>query len=172
VLAGASFFLGLAGHQQSADHSITTAAIVLAAGFSVLSGLAYSRSRLSGPAVAAVLLGNQIVLHVGLTLGSAATSASDASHGGHGVSGLVPSPLMILAHLVATILTAVVIVVVEASYLACVALLAWFNRLIRLAPHTPPALRRAVCIAAFRHPLWHSRPPGAVPGRGPPALVA
>src|SRR5512135_3209087 len=118
VLAGASLLLGLIGHYQAGGHSLTATAMLLATGFCVLSALAYSRRRLSGPAVAGLLLGNQLVLHVGLTLGATGAAASGSSHPGHVAAdhaGLVPSVGMILAHLVATVLTAVTIVVVEAS---------------------------------------------------------
>jgi hypothetical protein len=171
ALAGASFTLGLLGHRQAGGHSLTTGALVFAAGFCVLSGLAYSRRRLSGPAVAAILLGNQVVVHVGLALGAGSAHAGHASSAASAGSGLLPSGGMILAHLVATTLTAAAIVLVEASYLACVALLTWFLRAVRLVPRGVLAVRRLSCPTAYRAPLWHSRPVGSVPGRGPPRLV-
>src|SRR5512142_3448617 len=115
VLAAASFALGLAGHQHGGGGSVSVEALALAAAYCVLSGLAYSRRRLSGPAVAAILLTNQVVLHVGLTFG-ATSEGAHAGHGGPNPTGLAPSSWMIVSHLTATALTAVAIVVVEGSY--------------------------------------------------------
>lgn len=164
VLAAASFALGLTGHQQAGNgHAIPTETLIFAAAYCVLAGLAYSRRRLSGPAVGLVLLGNQVVLHVALTLGA----GTGAAHAGH-LAGLVPSPLMILSHIVATVLTAATIVVVEGSYLVCTALLNRLGRIFRLAPVLVVASQRARCGTGYRHLLWRSRHPGCVPGRGPP----
>lgn len=168
VLAAASFALGLAGHQHGGGESVSVEALALAAAYCVLAGLAYSRRRLSGPAVAAILLTNQVVLHVGLTLGA----TSEGAHAGHGPTGLVPGVWMIVSHLAATALTAVAIVVVEGSYLLCIALLSWISRAVRLAPAPPSAPRRAGFGTAYRHPHWRSHHPGSVPGRGPPCSVA
>lgn len=168
VLATASFTLGLAGHQHGGGESGSVEPLVLAAVYCVLAGLAYSRRRLSGPAVAAILLTNQAVLHVGLTLGA----TWEGAHSGHGSTGLVPGFWMIVSHLAATALTAVAIVVVEGSYLLCIALLSWISRAVRLVPAPPHAPRRVGCGTAYRHPHWHSRHPGSVPGRGPPRSVA
>jgi hypothetical protein len=168
VLSAASFTLGLAGHQHGGGGSASTEALALAAAYCVLAGLAYSRRRLSGPAVTAILLTNQVVLHVGLTLGA----TSEGAHSGHGSTGLVPGVWMILSHLTATALTAVAIVVVEGSYLVCIALLNWISRAVRLVPAAPRAPRRVACGTAYRHPHWRSHHPGSVPGRGPPRSVA
>lgn len=171
VLAAASFALGLAGHQRGGGHAVATGTLLFAAAYCVLAGLAYSRRRLSGPAVGAILLGNQVVLHVGLTLGAGSTAGSTAGpHTGH-VEGLVPGPWMILSHLVATALTAATIVVVEGSYLVCTALLNRIGRAFRLFPNLVVVPLRARCGMAYCHLFWRSRHPGCVPGRGPPSPV-
>jgi hypothetical protein len=168
VLASASFALGLAGHQQAGGHHLSPESLAFAAAYCLLASLAYSRRHLSGPAVAAILFTNQVVVHVGLTLGA----SGSGPHAGHGVDGLVPGPWMIVAHLAATVLTAATIVVVEASYLVCTSLLNRIGRAGLLSPTPPRGPRSVRCGTAYRTAFWHSRHPGSVPGRGPPLLAA
>lgn len=190
ALASASFGLGVLGHLEAGGHAGSPLELALAAGYCALSGWSYSRRRLSGLGVSGVLLGNQVVLHLSLAIGSSrglptgivtVTDCADG-HGGLGRSlvtashatashagmGLIPSGWMILAHLVATLLTVGVLVAVEGLCLGLTLLGLWLARVFRVAMGPPLLLRRPPGIIAVGLPPWRSRHVGARPGRGPP----
>lgn len=199
TLAFASFAIGLGGHLQAGGHATSVPATAFAAGWCAVSGWSYSRRRLSGPGVAAVLLINQIVIHLALAIGSAMDMATVSAecHGGysgyqqavtmtteiagpgadtdHGDAAMAMSVLpdgwMILAHVLATLVTVAAIVAVEALCAGLAALANWLTRMLRptaCAPLvlTPPSTQVVVTLLA-----WTSRPTGARPGRGPPGAA-
>lgn len=186
AMASASFGLGTAGHVLAGGHATSPAGLLVAGGFCALAGAGYSRRRRSGPATTALLLANQLVLHVGLAWSSSAAAMGPlgdpscheraplgAVPGGHlhaAAMPVLPDGWMLLAHLLATLLTVAILVVVEASYLACVALVQWLLRLVLIALRQPLIRYPSSCPPAYRLPTWRSRPIVTRSGRGPPAL--
>lgn len=192
TLASASFGLGLAGHLEAGGHATSPAAIALAAGWCALSGWSYSRRRLSGPRIGLVLLGNQVIMHLTLAIGSSMsmTAVSTATDCGGAHSGnepsvvttgnegrdaatssmeLLPSGWMLVAHLLATALAAGAIVAVEVLVLGLTALAHWLDRVTRVATRDPLLIAPQAGMTTGRLPSWTSRPIGARPGRGPPS---
>jgi hypothetical protein len=183
ALASASFGLGLAGHVQAGGHSGSSGALAFGAAFCALTAWSYAWRRLSGPAVAALLLANQLVMHAALALSPSTADRGPAAAGSchdapaaagraaeHATASLLPSGWMLCAHVVASVLAAVVIVAVEAVWLGVVALAAWIARVARVAFAAPPLPLPFRAVVRAATPSWTSRPVGARPGRGPPHL--
>jgi hypothetical protein len=195
ALASASFGLGVLGHLEAGGHAGSPLELALAAGYCALSGLSYSKRQLSGLGVTGVLLGNQVILHLALAIGSsrgsvtgivtvtdcadghgglsrslvtASHATADHATAGHAEMGLIPSGWMVLAHLVATLLTVGVLVVVEGLCLGLTLLGHWLARVLRVALGPPLLLRRPQGTVAVGIPPWRSRHVGAHLGRGPP----
>lgn len=190
ALAVASFGLGVGGHLQAGGHATAPVAFALAAGFCALSGWSYSRRRLSAAGLVTVLLGNQVIIHLTLTLGAPMHSLRAASTGDcvsmSGMAGgptpaapvdtsaatmampLVPDRWMILAHLVATVLTAGVLLAVQTLCTGLAAVSRWLARVLRVALGTPLPFPATVRAGWAYLPTWTSRAVGCRPGRGPP----
>jgi hypothetical protein len=189
TLATASFGLGLTGHLEAGGHATSWAGLGFAAGWCALSGWSYSRTRLSGRRAGGVLLANQVVMHLALAISSASAMTSAISTDCGQTAGvmtmdpvvrmnspaaamqMVPSGWMLLAHLLATVLAAGAIVLVQAVCLGLVTLAHRFDRVVAVATRPPLLLRRRPCMPVMvRLRGWIDRHPGARPGRGPPAL--
>lgn len=194
ALASASFGLGLVGHLEAGGHATSPLAMVFAAGFCALSGWSYSRRRLSAPGLVAVLLANQVIMHLSLAIGSGmgtpgtvsadddcltghtrqSVSVATVGTGPHDAAAtamhLIPDGWMILAHLVATLLTAGVLLAVQTLCLGLSVLAGWLARAVRVAFRAPLLLARGGGTVWAALPSWTSRSIGARPGRGPPLL--
>jgi hypothetical protein len=161
--------LAAAGHVAGGG-SLPPATAAILLGLTVAGSVALSGRRWTFSALATVLLGVQLVCHVALAGPATAANLTNHSHAAHGAT-----PSMLIAHVLAALVTAVVLRRGESWCWRLVALLARPAQVARLFSTRPalkpvarllpaadgaPALLRSLLLA------------DAQPRRGPPALLA
>lgn len=171
VVATGSVGLGLAGHVVAGGAPPATAPRLLLLGAAVLGGVALSGRRWTLGPLLLVLLGGQVVCHVAL---------ADAGTRGHTHQHGLSAP-MTIAHLLAALATAALLLRGEA----------WCWRLCALVARTPSVVRLLASTAAVQAmpapPALATPPPSATaplpvlrslllsrsrPRRGPPAAAS
>ncbi|GAB3526229.1 hypothetical protein [Arthrobacter monumenti] len=177
VMAASTIALAAAAHVLGGGSLPKPDVFLLLAGLVILPIAGLTARKVSTPAMMAVLGIGQVILHEAFVLLGPAHSMGMAAHG-HGMahgsspsllgSAMLSSPVMLGAHCLATVATAVVLAKNEAALFA---LLAWLRPLIQLpevqAPALTPPMRPAP--AGRRVPVqW--RQLKIHPLRGPPLL--